>query len=44
MQKSVIFLKRNLKISIWKIKNIVRLKIIAIIQGNIEVLRIANVV
>ena len=28
----------------WKIKNIVRLEIIVIIQGNIEVLRIAYVI
>ena len=41
MQKSVIFVRKNLKI---KIKNIVKLEIIAIIQGNIEVLRIACII
>ena len=35
MQKSVILVKKNFKINIWKIKNIVKLKIIAIIQENI---------
>ena len=34
MQKSVIFVKKNLKINIWKIKNFVKLEIIVIIQGN----------
>ena len=36
MQKSVIFVKKNLKINIWKIKNIVKLEIIVIIQRNIK--------
>ena len=36
--------KKNLKISIWKIKNTVNLEIIVIIQENIEVLRIACVI
>ena len=40
MQKSVIFVKKNVKINIRKIKNIVKLEIIVIIQRNIEVLRI----
>ena len=40
-QKSVIFVKKNLKINIRKIKNIVKLEIIAIIQVNVDVLRIA---
>ena len=31
MQKFVIFAKKNLKANIWKIKNIVKLEIIAII-------------
>ena len=44
MQKSIIFVKKNLKINIKKIKNIVKLEITAIIQGNIEVLRIAYVI
>ena len=44
IQKSVIFVKKNLKINIWKIKNIVKLEIIFIIQENIEVLDIAYVI
>ena len=44
LQKSVIFVKKNLKINIWNIKNIVKLEIIIIIQGNIDVLRIAHVI
>ena len=44
MQKSVIFVQKNLKINMRKIKNIVKLEIIAIIQGNIEVLRIEYVI
>ena len=44
IQKSVIFVKKNLKINIWKIKNIAKLEIIVIIQGNIEVLRRAYVI
>ena len=44
MQKSVIFVKKNLKVNMWQIKNIVKLEIIVIIQGNIEVLRIAYVI
>ena len=44
IQKSVIFVKKDLKITIWKIKNIVKLVIIVIIQGNIQVLRIAYVI
>ena len=39
-QKSVIFVRKNLKINMWKIKNIAKLDII-VIQGNMEVLRIA---
>ena len=31
MQKSVTFVKKNLKINIWKIKNIIKLEIIVII-------------
>ena len=44
MLKSVIFVKQNLKIYILKIKNIVKLEIIVIIQGNIEVLCLAYVI
>ena len=44
MQKSVIFLKKKLKINISKIKNKVNLEIIVIIQENIEVLCIAYVI
>ena len=39
IQKSVIFVKTNLKTNTSKIKNIVNLEIIVIIQGYIEVLR-----
>ena len=42
MENSVIFVKKNLKINISKVKNIVKLEIIDIIQGNIEVLHIVN--
>ena len=42
-KKSVIFVKKNLKINMWKIKNIVKLEIVSIIQGIIEVLCIAYV-
>ena len=44
MQESVIFVKKNLKINMWKIKNILKLGISVIIQGNIEVLCIAYVI
>ena len=37
MQESVIFVKKNLKIDISKIQNILKLEIIVIMQGNIEV-------
>ena len=40
MQKSVIFVKKNLKINMSKIKN---LEIVAIIMENIEILCIAYV-
>ena len=39
--KNVIFLKKNLKINNEKIKNIVELEIIVIMQGNIKVILIA---
>ena len=44
MQIFVIFEKKNSKNIIWKIKNIVKLEIIAIIQENIEILHIAYVI
>ena len=43
MQKFVIFVKK-LKIKMLKIKTIVKLEIIVIMQGNIEVLQIAYVI
>ena len=43
-QKSVIFVKKNLKINMRKIRYIVKSEIIVIIEGNIEVLRIAYVI
>ena len=42
MQKSVLSVKRNIKMNMWKINNIVKLEIIVIIQKDIEMLRIAN--
>ena len=44
MQKIAIFVKKKLKVNIWKIKHSVKLEIIVIIQGNIEVLHITNVI
>ena len=41
MQKSVMYVKKNLKINTWKIKNIAKFEIIVIIQGNIKVQRVA---
>ena len=41
MEKSVIFVKKKLKTNMCKIKNIVKLEVIVIIQGNIEMLHIA---
>ena len=38
IQKSVIFVKKNLKINVSKIKNIVKLEIIVILQGKTAVL------
>ena len=38
MEKSVIFRKKNLKLHMRKIKNIVSLEILAIMQGNKEAL------
>ena len=42
IQKSAIFVKKNLKINMWKIKNTVKLEINVIIKGNIEMLCICN--
>ena len=36
--------KKNLKKNIWKIKTIAKLEINVIVEGNIEVLRIAYVI
>ena len=36
MQKFVIFVKKNLKIKMGKIKNIVKLEVIAIVQGVVH--------
>ena len=49
IQKFVIFVNKYfyffyLKLNMGKIKDIVKLEIIGIIQGNIEVLRIAHVI
>ena len=44
LQKTDSFDKKILKISILKIKNIVKLEMIAIIQVNVEVLHIAYVI
>ena len=41
MQKCAIFVRKNLKVSMLKIKNIVKLGTIVIKQGNMEVLHIA---
>ena len=44
MQTSVIFVKKDLKINIWKIKKIVKVEIIVILQEDIEVLCIGYVI
>ena len=44
MQKSVTFVKKYVKINMWKIKNIIKLEIIVIIQSDIEVQHIAYVI
>ena len=44
MRKSVMFVNKNLKINIWKTKNILQLEIIVIIWENIEVMHIAFVI
>ena len=44
MQKFAIFLKKSLKINILKIKDIVKLEIIFIIQVNTEVLHMVYVI
>ena len=43
MQKYVLFAEKNLKINMKNIRNIVKLNIISVMQGNIEALRIAYV-
>ena len=43
MQRSAIFVMKRLKINMLKIKNIVKLEIIIIIQVNIEMLHIIYV-
>ena len=44
MQKSIIFVKKSLKIKMLKIKNNVKLGTIVIMQVNIDVLHIAYVI
>ena len=44
MKKSVMFVNKNLKINVWKTKNILQLEIIVIIWENIEVMHIAFVI
>ena len=44
IQKSIIFVKKTLKINMLKIKNVVRLGTIVIIEVNIEVLYITNAI
>ena len=44
IQKSFTFVKKKFKINIRKIKNIIKLEIIIIIQGNIGVLCIAYLI
>ena len=44
MQKSVIIVKKKFKINILKIKNIVKLEIIVIMQEKIVVLCIAYII
>ena len=44
MQKCVKLVGKNLKINVYKIENIVKLEITFLIQGNIEVQRIAYVI
>ena len=38
------FVNKNLKINVWKTKNILQLEIIVIIWENIEVMHIAYVI
>ena len=44
IEKSVIFVKENFKINIWKRKNIVMVEIIVIVQEDIELLHKAYVI
>ena len=43
-QKSVIFVKKEIENNMWKINNTVKLEIIVIMQGNVEVLHIAYII
>ena len=38
------FVKKNLKINVWKTKNVVKLEIIVIMQGHKEMLHIAHLI
>ena len=42
-EHALMFVKKNLKINMLKIKNIIKLGTIAIVQGDVEVLCIAYV-
>ena len=44
MQKSVIFIRKNLRINMLLIRNINKLEIIATTQVNIEVVQIAYII
>ena len=44
MEKSVIFVMKKFKMNMLKIKNILKLETIVIIQESLEVLRIAYVI
>ena len=44
MQKLIIFVKKNLKINMLKVKNIVKLGTTIILQVNTEVLHMAYVI
>ena len=43
-KKYIIFMEKNLKTNMCKIKNIVKVETIVIIHRNIEVLRIAYII
>ena len=44
MQNSITFVEKSLKINMQRIKSIVKLEIIVVLQANTEVLQIACVV